>query len=55
MLGPSIMFLGTPLALGASIFAFVRTIDRPYALAGLLLSGLEAVLLGTVILLSLVR
>lgn len=53
MLGPSIMFAGTPLALGVSVYAFARAIDRPFAIAGLVVSGLEALLLASLIVLSL--
>jgi hypothetical protein len=53
MLGPSMVLAGTPLALGVSIYAFARGLGRPFALAALALSGLEALLLASVIVLSL--
>jgi hypothetical protein len=52
MLGQSMLLLGTPLALGVSIFAFVRASDRPFAIAGLVLGGIEALLLIGLILLA---
>jgi hypothetical protein len=45
---------GTPIALGVSIYAFVRGLDRPFALTALVLSALEALLLAAVLLLSLI-
>ena len=52
VLGPSIMYASTPLALGVSIYAFARTLDRPFAIAALTLSSLEALFLTTVIMLA---
>ena len=52
MLGPSLMYAGTPLALGVSIFAFVRAIDRPFAAAAFVMGSLEAIFLAAVIVLS---
>lgn len=47
------IFAGTPLALGVSIYAFARGLGRPYALAALVISGIEAALLGALLVLSL--
>jgi len=44
---------GTPLALGVSIYAFARGLGRPYALTALVLSGLEMLLLASVLVLAL--
>jgi hypothetical protein len=52
-LGPSMVMAGTPLALGVSIYALARSLGRPYALAALVLSGIEALLLASVLVLSL--
>ncbi len=51
MLGPGIVVLGTPLAVSVSLVAVIRSLDRPFAIAALTLSGLELLLLATVIIL----
>ncbi len=48
MLGPSIMFVGTALALGVSIHALARTPDRSFAITALALSSMEALFLAFV-------
>jgi len=48
-----VIFAGTPLALGVSIYAFARGLGRPYALAALIVSGVEAVLLGALLVFAL--
>jgi hypothetical protein len=52
MLGPSMIFLGTPIALGGSISAMVTATDRVAAAIALTVSALES--LGVVALLVLV-
>jgi len=47
------IFAGTPLALGVSIFALARGLGRPYALAALVVSVAEATLLAGLLLVSL--
>jgi len=46
------MIAGTPLALGVSIYAVARNLGRPYALTALVISGLEALALASVIVLA---
>lgn len=45
MLGPSIILVGLPAALGSSLYALARAPDRPFAVAALVLSAFEAVAL----------
>jgi hypothetical protein len=53
MLGPSMMFAGAPLALGVALYAYARNLGRPYALTALVISGLEALALLSLLVLSL--
>lgn len=53
MLGPSVMYAGTPLALIVSAIAVGRGIDRKFAVSALALSATEALLLAAVIAISL--
>jgi len=48
-----VIWAGTPLALGVSIYAFARGLGRPYSLIALILSGLEALLLACVLVVAL--
>ena len=43
MLGPGIVFVGTPVALVASLAAVCRAPDRPLAITALVLSALESI------------
>ncbi len=43
------MYICTPLALGVSVYAFARTLDRGFAITALTLSSLEALFLVVVI------
>jgi hypothetical protein len=43
VLGPSVVFVGTPVALVASLGTVFRAPDRPFAVAALALSVLESI------------
>ena len=43
MLGPSMIFVGTPVALVASLATVRRAPDRPFAIIALALSALESI------------
>ena len=47
------MFAGAPLALGVALYAFTRNLGRPYALAALIIGGLEALVLASLLVLAL--
>jgi hypothetical protein len=55
VLGPGIVIVSTPLALAVSLFAVARAQERPVAVAALVLSGAEALLLALAVVAALVN